>query len=1358
MTNRKESNSVGLINGTNQSSITDAPFVNINSVTDGINTAPLVENTSSESQFFYVSGTARPYETLFVYLNDDRVAVIRADQAGNWTTLVYTGNQSYGETNFTVTVPATNATDSFQLTLIEAPAETRPSVEEVYNDDGNWWEWINSGASTTDANPLVRGTAPAGSVVEIKVNGDTVGSVIADENNNWSWNPPLEAGSNIITVISNGEESEPYQIIYQAAPVIVVPEEPSLAITQITDPSNGNPIEAGGSANYPQVMLSGTGPRDQWLQIWSGDQFVATVYSNNNGDWNEYIQLPEGENALTVRAGNAQSDIVLINIPVTLPEIAPPEIFQGWADENGYGPIYNGDSTQDSTPTLEGRAANGARVEIWLNDRYITTVDAGRNGYWNYTPTLNEGMNQIHVVSQGVSSAVFEINYVPIVVPVDQELAITQITDTWTGGLIEAGGASSSQQVELTGTGPRNQRVEIWSGDRFITTVYTDHNGNWNQYLSLPEGENTLIVRSGRDQSDAVMISTPVTPPPTPEIYQGWADENGYGPIYNGDSTQDSTPTLEGRAANGARVEIWLNDRYITTVDAGRNGYWNYTPTLNEGMNQIHVVSQGVSSAVFEINYVPIVVPVDQELAITQITDTWTGGLIEAGGASSSQQVELTGTGPRNQRVEIWSGDRFITTVYTDHNGNWNQYLSLPEGENTLIVRSGRDQSDAVMISTPVTPPPTPEIYQGWADENGYGPIYNGDSTQDSTPTLEGRAANGSRVEIWLNDRYITTVDAGRNGYWNYTPTLNEGMNQIHVVSQGVSSAVFEINYAPVITPIEPELTIEFIDRSWDGNSNTTQDRISSFTGKAPAGSVITLYVNGQPVTTIEVDRGGEWHYSTALFDGANILNVASGTDVSAAITVTVSGSPAPVISWAFDDEGMQSHVYHNGATDDATPQLKGLAAPYSLIQVYVGTQHVGSTEADINGNWDFTPTIHVGSNDIHVVENGVASEIFTITLMIAPTITGLYADGDLIEHGGSSEANNYTLKGTAQPFAVVELYQSGSNNPLRITADEYGNWSHTVSATLGDNTYWAFSGNQYSEGYSFTYHWLPEQSAASDTGTADISHYVPYISTVEDSVGSMQWLRSGSWTDDTQPEIYGTYARPHSVVSIVDGNNNLIGTATADRNGDWTFTPAEPLAPGQYDFYAQNESGISGNPFTLNVNDPDPAPTMVAWDDAGDYQGIRKSGDFVDDSTPTFHGSGKPNTLISLVDQDNQLLATTTSNWSGAWTIEIEQPLQTGTHTFVAVEQDGQSSEPLVLNILSSDGAAWPEITALLADGDAMLFAAQATNIEEHVELTISEADMTQSNLNGGVITDFAGQNGRWSEQLEEQQNLNNL
>lgn len=258
--------------------------------------------------------------------------------------------------------------------------------------------------------------------------------------------------------------------------------------------------------------------------------------------------------------------------------------------------------------------------------------------------------------------------------------------------------------------------------------------------------------------------------------------------------------------------------------------------------------------------------------------------------------------------------------------------------------------------------------------------------------------------------------------------------------------------------------------------------------------------------------------------------------------------------------------------------------------------------------------------------------------------------------------------------------------------------------------------------------------------------------------MGSMQWLRSGSWTDDTQPEIYGTYARPHSVVSIVDGNNNLIGTATADRNGDWTFTPAEPLAPGQYDFYAQNESGISGNPFTLNVNDPDPAPTMVAWDDAGDYQGIRKSGDFVDDATPTFHGSGKPNTLISLVDKDNQLLATTTSNWSGAWTIEIEQPLQTGTHTFVAVEQDGQSSEPLVLNILSSDGTAWPEITALLADGDAMLFAAQATNIEEHVELTISEADMTQSNLNGGVITDFVGQNGRWSEQLEEQQNLNNL
>ncbi|NWA63145.1 hypothetical protein HX773_19750, partial [Pantoea sp. B9002] len=191
-------------------------------------------------------------------------------------------------------------------------------------------------------------------------------------------------------------------------------------------------------------------------------------------------------------------------------------------------------------------------VEIWINDELVETVVADRNGYWNYTPRLAEGVNQVFVVSQGISSQPFDMTYAPHVEPVepvDQELSITGISDM-AGSDIGPGGSAISNDVVLSGTGPRYQVLEIWSGDRFVGNVWTDQNGTWYQYVTLPEGNNSLTVRAGDVQSEAVMILTPIAPPPVPEIFSAWEDESNVGSVFNGGTTSDATPRLEGRAGN----------------------------------------------------------------------------------------------------------------------------------------------------------------------------------------------------------------------------------------------------------------------------------------------------------------------------------------------------------------------------------------------------------------------------------------------------------------------------------------------------------------------------------------------------------------------------------------------------------------------------------------------------------------------------------------------------------------------------------------------------------------------------------------------------------------------------------------
>ncbi|MFW0768382.1 Ig-like domain-containing protein, partial [Trabulsiella odontotermitis] len=127
--------------------------------------------------------------------------------------------------------------------------------------------------------------------------------------------------------------------------------------------------------------------------------------------------------------------------------------------------------------------------------------------------------------------------------------------------------------------------------------------------------------------------------------------------------------------------------------------------------------------------------------------------------------------------------------------------------------------------------------------------------------------------------------------------------------------------------------------------------------------------------TTVQPD--GSWSFTptTDLADGDHSLSVISvdpaGNDVTSPafdLTVDTTAPGKPSIGSAIDDVGtVRDELQSGDVTDDANPTLKGDAEPGSRVDIYDNGDLIGSTIADENGAWSFTPTTPLPEGEHHI-------------------------------------------------------------------------------------------------------------------------------------------------------------------------------------------------------------------------------------------------------------------------------------------------------------------------------------------------------------------------------------------------------
>jgi ELWxxDGT repeat protein len=149
--------------------------------------------------------------------------------------------------------------------------------------------------------------------------------------------------------------------------------------------------------------------------------------------------------------------------------------------------------------------------------------------------------------------------------------------------------------------------------------------------------------------------------------------------------------------------------------------------------------------------------------------------------------------------------------------------------------------------------------------------------------------------------------------------------------------------------------------------------------------------------------------------------------------------------------------------------------------------------------------------------------------------------------------------------------------------------------------------------------------------------------------------------TDD--PALRGS-GKANTVVTLTEGTT-VLGTATSDASGAWSFTPTG-LADGIHTIVA-SETDAAGNTgsaaliFTLDTTPPIITERLAHDTGSSPSDGIT--------SNPALSGSGEANAVVTLM-EGSTVLGTTTAAANGHWNFS-PVGLADGVHTIVASEPD---------------------------------------------------------------------------------------
>jgi hypothetical protein len=373
--------------------------------------------------------------------------------------------------------------------------------------------------------------------------------------------------------------------------------------------------------------------------------------------------------------------------------------------------------------------------------------------------------------------------------------------------------------------------------------------------------------------------------------------------------------------------------------------------------------------------------------------------------------IILHGTAESNAVIQVTrGGSGIIGTTNADVAGNWSfdyRNTLLPVGTNvfTAIATDAAGNVSAASVNFEVVVfdnilPSVDAITRGGFNPTGatnvtflvsFSEPVSGvdiaDFTLVTSDSATGIVASIIQVGLFPENFEITVTGVAGNGALHLD--LNDaGTGITDLVGQTITSGFTngEIYIIDTIFPAAPVIT-GISDDTGAAGDLLTYDPTLMLSGTAEADSVVTITLAGTgSIGSTNANGSGAWTFDytgTELPAGTNVFT-ATATDAagntspaSAALSLTVDlSASAPTFTGISDD----TSAAVNRVTADATLVFHGTADADTVVTITrVGTGIIGSTNADIAGNWSFDytgTTLPDGTNVFTATATDVAGNV----------------------------------------------------------------------------------------------------------------------------------------------------------------------------------------------------------------------------------------------------------------------------------------------------------------------------------------------------------------------------------------------
>ena len=1247
-----------------------------------------------------------------IYDNGKLIGAVKAGPDGSWSfkTDPLVG-QNHRFTACTVDAAGNESTLSTKYDIkVDTVAPNQPIINRV--EDSNHDTVVNGGYTNShapklygraekNADVLVYGTLPGSDKPTL------LGTVKANEDGYWEFQTPSynTDGFYKFTVqakdaAGNLSDSTDYGVNLDFVP----PAQPKITEVRSAVLPKPGPVVDTGTTNDPAPFIMGEAEKNSQVLIYIKGQSepIGVVKADGQGHWSFRIPgLNDGNYSFEVysvdQAGNKSQTPATYNIIVMTSYPDAPVIKGADSDVPGsVGEIKNNQYTKDDTPTLHGTSKPNAIIRIYDGTKLIGTTKAGddKDGSWTFTVDPNHPLedNQTHTL-------------------------VARIFD-------DAGKESNPSQP--------------W-------VVNVDH--------TAPDAPSIVVGR------DVVSSSTHE--------------------FNNGATINDKQPVLRGEGAEAySTVKIYdASGNVVGTVKADAGGQWKWTPTIDKDgdysyraavVDQAGNESDKSAAFGFTVKSSNAQVP-----TISKIISSAGDEPTTADGVNwvNKDVVTIQGGGAiKNGIVRIYDNGKQIGEVTAGPDGSWSFKTDPLIGQNhsftaKTVDAAGNESSISNVYDIKIdTVAPNQPVFDKYIDNTGSitGEVANKHSTDEQHPILRGHGAEkGSVVTIY--DTYngtktaIGTTVAKDDGSWEFDcstqkvpVTFGEGDHKITVTSTDAAknssneSAPFEVTVD--LTAPTNKVTIDQVQDDQQPQTGTvlnngyTNDRTPILVGSnAEANGIVRIYVknanNGYDyVGETVADGSGHWSYTVASLpkDGSYIYQAratdAAGNEAVGSNDFAINlDTIAPVVpSIVKVEKPAGDEILQGKPTNTTTPTITGTSEKDAIINIYdVNGGWIGSTTADGQGHWSFTPTSQMpaGMHNLYTTATDAAGNVsgqsarfsFEINLQAPtiPTISRIENDAQkTINNDGYT--NDHTPKlygrGNAGTEITISVLIPGSKDPVVIG-----------TAIVSPTGYWEFQAPYYAKDGLYKFIVTAKNDAGNVSDPSDYSVNLDFTPPAQPEIKEVRSavlpkpgpVDDNGTTNDPAPMISGTAEKDSQVQIYVKGQADPYIVNT-DSQGHWSFR-IPGLDEGTYTFevYSVDQAGNkSETPATRTVkiltSYPDAPSITGVYNDETGSEVLVNNNKYTKDATPVLHGTAKPGSIINIYD-GTTLIGTTKAgdDKDGSWTFKIDpnHPLEDNqTHTFMArvIDDAGKEGNPSKAYVINVDHTA-PDAPSIVAGRDTV-------------------------------------------------------